>query len=106
MRRIAQSTYQIPLSTAPMPSKHISPSATTSNPLFNCPHAPKTHFTQYHHLETPFQLPPCPQYTWPSYKRHHRRHDYAIYQFPGVILDGYDHRRFMAKLQTTVKLRL
>ena len=31
-------------STAPMPSKHISPSANTSNPLFNCPHALKCVF--------------------------------------------------------------
>ena len=46
---------------APMPSKHISPSANTSNPLFNCPHGLKTHFTQCQHLKPPFQLPPCPQ---------------------------------------------
>ena len=31
--------------------------ANTSNPLFNCPHALKTYFTQCQHLETPFQLP-------------------------------------------------
>ena len=36
---------QTPFSTVGMPSKHISPSANTSNPLFNCPHALKTHFT-------------------------------------------------------------
>ena len=38
-------TPQTPFSTAPMPAKHISHSAYTSNPLFNCPHARKTHFT-------------------------------------------------------------
>ena len=54
-------TPQTPISTAPMPSKHISPSANTSNPLFNCRHALKTHFTQCQHLKPPFQLPPCPQ---------------------------------------------
>ena len=47
-----------------MPSKHISPNANTSNPLFNCPHALKTHFTQCQHLKPPFQLPPCPQNTF------------------------------------------
>ena len=47
-----------------MPSKHISHSANTSNPLFNCPHAPKTHFTQCQHLKPPFQLPACPQNTF------------------------------------------
>ena len=46
-----------------MPSKHISPSANTSNPLFNCPHALKTQFTQCQHFKPPFQLPPCPQNT-------------------------------------------
>ena len=50
-----------PFSTPPMPSKHISHSANTSNPLFNCPHALKTHFTQWPHLRPPFQLTPCPQ---------------------------------------------
>ena len=54
-------TPQTPFSTHPMPSKHISHSANTSNPLFNCPHALKTHFTQCQHLKTSFQLPPCPQ---------------------------------------------
>ena len=54
-------TPQTPFSTPPMPSKHISPSANTSSPLFNCPHALKTHFTQCQHLTLPFQLPPCPQ---------------------------------------------
>ena len=49
---------------APMPSKHISPSANTSNPLFNCPHGLKTHFTQCQHLKPRFQLPPCPQNTF------------------------------------------
>ena len=48
----------------PMPSKHISPSANTSNPLCNCRHALKTHFTRCQHLEPPFQLPPCPQNTF------------------------------------------
>ena len=57
-------TPQTPFSTAPMPSKHISPSANTSNPLFYCPHALKTHFTQCQHLKPPFQLPPCPQNTF------------------------------------------
>ena len=47
-----------------MPSKHISPSANTSNPLFTCPHALKTHFTQCQHVKAPFQLPPCPQNTF------------------------------------------
>ena len=47
-----------------MPSKHISGSANTSNSLFNCPHAVKTHFTQCQHLKPPFQLPPCPQNTF------------------------------------------
>ena len=55
---------QTPFSTAPMPSIHISPIAITSNPLFNCPHALNTHFTQWNHLKPPFQLPPCPQYTF------------------------------------------
>ena len=54
-------TPQTPFSTPLMPSKHISPSANTSNPLFNCPHALKTYFTQCQHLKPPFQLPPCPQ---------------------------------------------
>ena len=54
-------TPQTPFLTAPMPSKHISPSANTSNPLFNCPHALKTHFTQCQHLKPPLQLPPCPE---------------------------------------------
>ena len=54
-------TPRTPIPTAPMPSKHISPSANTSNPLFNCPHALKTYFTQCQHLQPPFQLPPCPQ---------------------------------------------
>ena len=57
-------TPQTPVSTAPMPSKHISHSANTSNPLFNCPHALKTHFTQCQHLKPPFQLPPCPENTF------------------------------------------
>ena len=54
-------TPQTPFATAYMPSKHISPNANTSNPLFNCPHALKTHFTQCQHLKPPFQLPPCPE---------------------------------------------
>ena len=54
-------TPQTPFSTAPMPSKHISPSVNTSNPLFHCPHALKTHFSQCQHLKPPFQLPLCPQ---------------------------------------------
>ena len=54
-------TAQTPFSTAPMPSKHISHSANTSNPLFNCPHALQTHFTRYQHLKPPFQQPPCPR---------------------------------------------
>ena len=41
--------------------QHISPSANTSNPLFNCTHTMKTHFTPCQHLKPPFQLPPCPQ---------------------------------------------
>ena len=57
-------TPQTPFSTAPVPSKHISPGANTSNPLFNCPHALKTHFTQCQHIQPPFQLPPCPQNTF------------------------------------------
>ena len=56
-------TPQTPFSTAPMTSKHISPSVNTSNPLFNCPHALKTYFTQCQHLKPPFQVPPCPQNT-------------------------------------------
>ena len=54
-------TPQTPFSTPLMPSKHISHSAYTSNPLFNCPHALKTHFTYCQHLKPPFQLTPCPQ---------------------------------------------
>ena len=54
-------TPQTPFSTGPMPSKHSSHSANTSNPLFNCPHALKTHFSQCQHLKPPFQLPSCPQ---------------------------------------------
>ena len=57
-------TPQTPFPTAPLPSKHISHSANTSNPLFNCPHALKTHFTQCQHLKPPFQLPPCPENTF------------------------------------------
>ena len=57
-------TPQTPFSTAPMPSKHISPSANTSNPLFNCPHALKTFFTHCQHLKPPSQLPSCPQNTF------------------------------------------
>ena len=57
-------TPQTPFSTDPMPSKHISPSANTSNPLSNCPHALKTYFTQCQHLKSPFQLPPCPGNTF------------------------------------------
>ena len=57
-------TSQTPFSTTPMPSKQISPCANTSNPLFNCPHALKTHFTQCQHLKPPFQLPPCSQNTF------------------------------------------
>ena len=57
-------TRETPFSTAPIPSKHISPSANTSNPLFNCPHALKTHFTQCQHVKPPFQLPPCSQHTF------------------------------------------
>ena len=56
-------TPEAPFSTAPMPSKHISPSANTSNPLFNCPHALKTQFTRCQHPRPPFQLPPCAQNT-------------------------------------------
>ena len=56
-------TPQTPFSTAPMPSKHGSHSANTSNPLFKCPHALKTHLTQCQHLKPPFQLPPCPEKT-------------------------------------------
>ena len=56
-------TPQTTFATAPMPSKHNSPSANTSNPLFNCPHALKTQFTRCQHLKPPFQLPPCPQNT-------------------------------------------
>ena len=56
-------TPQTPFSTAPMPSKHISHSANSSNPLSNWPHALKTFFTQCQHLKPPFQLPPCPQNT-------------------------------------------
>ena len=54
-------TRETPFSTAPMLSTHISPSANTSSPLFNCPHALKTHFTQCQHLKHPLQLTPCPQ---------------------------------------------
>ena len=57
-------TPQTPFSTPPMPSQHISPSANTSNPLFNCPHALTTHFTRCQHLKPPFQLPPCPENTF------------------------------------------
>ena len=57
-------TPQTPFATAPMPSQHVSPIANTSNPLWNCPHALKTHFTQCQHLKPPFQLPPCPQNTF------------------------------------------
>ena len=57
-------TPRTPFSNAAMLSKHISPNANTSNPLFNCPHALKTHFTQCQHLKPPFQLPPCPQHTF------------------------------------------
>ena len=49
-----------------MPSKHISNSANTYNPLLNCPHALKTHCTQCQQLEPPFQLTPCPENTFHS----------------------------------------
>ena len=48
---------QTPFLTAAIPSKHISPSASTWKPLFNCLHARKTCFTHCHHLKTPFQMP-------------------------------------------------
>ena len=54
-------THQTPFSTATTPSKHISDSANTSNPLFNCPHALKTHFTECQDVTAPFHLPPCPE---------------------------------------------
>ena len=57
-------TRETPFATAPMPSKHISPSANTSNPLFTCLHALKTHFTQCQHVKPPLQLPPCPENTF------------------------------------------
>ena len=57
-------TPQIPFSIAPMPSKHISRSDKTSNPLFNYLHAIKTHYTQSQHLKPTFQLPPYPQNTF------------------------------------------
>ena len=57
-------THQTPSSIAPMPSKHISPSANSSNPLFNSSHALRTHFTHCQHPKPPFQLPPCPQNTF------------------------------------------
>ena len=57
-------TPPTPFSTAPMPSKHISPNANISNPLFNCPHALKTYFTQCQHLKPTFQLPPGPENTF------------------------------------------
>ena len=57
-------TPQTPFSTAPMPSKNISHSVNTSNPLFNCPHALETRFTQCQHLKPPFQLPPCSRNTF------------------------------------------
>ena len=57
-------TRETPFTTAPMPRKHISPSANTSNPLFICPNAGKTHFTQHQHVKPPLQLPPCPENTF------------------------------------------
>ena len=57
-------TPQTPFSTAPMPSQHISTRANTSNPLFKCPHALTTHFTQCQHLRHPLELPPCPHNTF------------------------------------------
>ena len=57
-------TPENPFATAAIPSKHISPSANTSNPHFTCPHALKTYFTQCQHLKPPLQLPPCPQNTF------------------------------------------
>ena len=54
-------TPQTPFSAAPMPSENISPSANTSDPLFNSRHALKTYFTQCQHLKPHFQLPPCSQ---------------------------------------------
>ena len=53
-----------PFSTAGMFSKHISTSANTSNPLFNCPHALKKNHIQCEHLKPPFQLPKCPENTF------------------------------------------
>ena len=54
---------QKPFSTAPMPSKHILPTAINSKPLFNCPAAFKTRFTDSYHLKPPFQLPRYSQKT-------------------------------------------
>ena len=62
-------TPQTPFSIAPMPSKHIAPSANTSSPLFKCLHALETHFTQCQHLKPPFQLPPCPQNIFHTVRR-------------------------------------
>ena len=55
------STPDTPFSTAPIPSKHTSPTANTLNALCNCSHALKTHFTQQQHLKPPFRLCSCPQ---------------------------------------------
>ena len=57
-------TRETPFATAPMPAKDISPSDNTSNPLFNCSHSLKTHFTRRQHVKPPLQLPPCPQNTF------------------------------------------
>ena len=47
-----------------MLAKSISPIVTTSIRLSNCPYALKTHFTYCHHLQPPFQVPPCTQKTF------------------------------------------
>ena len=57
-------TPQTPFETACMPSNNISPSANTSNRLFNFPYALKTYFNQCQHLKPPLQLPPCSQNTF------------------------------------------
>ena len=57
-------TPPTPILDAPMPSKHISPTANTSNTLFKSPHDLEHHFTHCQHLKRPFQKPPCPQTTF------------------------------------------
>ena len=67
---------QNPFSTARLLAKHISPSAITSNPVCNCPHAVKIRFTRCHHLKPGFQLALCLRNTFRL--GHHLDHPFQL----------------------------